>query len=86
MIGSNVIAVFLTSEGVFAVDAMCAHQGGPLAQGKLNGKCLTCPWHGWQYNVTSGTNMLTGRKMLATYRVEVRGEEGGEEVWIGLPS
>lgn len=78
MLGTIVIALFETDHGVFATDAMCAHQGGPLAQGTVDGKCLTCPWHGWQYDVSTGMNLLTKRKMLATYPVEFR----GDEVWV----
>jgi nitrite reductase (NADH) small subunit len=77
-----VIAVFKTASGYYAVDGMCAHQGGPLAKGAQDGTCITCPWHGWQYDVTNGKNMLTGRQMLTTYSVEVR----GDEVWVALPT
>ena len=80
-IEQRVIAIFKTEDGYFATDGMCAHQGGPLAKGAVDGNCVTCPWHGWQYDVTSGKNMLTGRKMLSTYPVEIR----GDEVWLALP-
>ncbi len=38
----------------FAINNTCLHRGGPLAEGELNGKVVTCPWHGWQYDVTTG--------------------------------
>ena len=42
-------------DGTFhAIDNVCLHHGGPLGQGALAGKVVTCPWHGWQYDVTSG--------------------------------
>ncbi|MGN6135444.1 MAG: Rieske (2Fe-2S) protein [Aureliella sp.] len=82
LIAERVIAVFQTPSGIYAVDGMCAHQGGPLAKGSVDGCCVTCPWHGWQYDVTSGKNMLTGRQMLTTYAVEVR----GDEAWVALPA
>lgn len=82
VVAGNLIAVFrLRDEQVAAIDGMCAHQGGPLAQGKLDGRCLTCPWHGWQYDITNGHNVLTDKPMLSVYAVEVR--DG--EVWIELP-
>ena len=81
LIGQHVIAVFKTEDGYFATDGMCAHQGGPIAKGVVDGKCVTCPWHGWQYDVTSGENLLTRRKMLSTYPVDIR----GDEVWLALP-
>lgn len=82
LIDNRVIAVFKTPSGYYAVDGMCAHQGGPIAKGALDGSCVTCPWHGWQYDVTSGNNLLTGRKMLSTYPVEVR----GDELWLAVPA
>jgi nitrite reductase (NADH) small subunit len=80
LIEQHVIAVFKTADGYYAMDGMCAHQGGPIAKGTVDGSCVTCPWHGWQYDITSGKNLLTGRKMLRTYPVQVR----GDEVWLSL--
>ena len=82
LLDNRVIAVFKTADGYFALDGMCAHQGGPIAQGKLTGDCVTCPWHGWQYDVTNGNNLLSGKQMLSTYPAEVR----GDELWLALPA
>ena len=76
----RVIAVFYCEEKLVALDGMCAHQGGPIAQGQLDGRCVTCPWHGWQYDVTTGCNLLTGKKMLDSFEVELR----EDEVWVKL--
>ena len=81
LIGQRVLAIFKTDTGYWAVDGMCAHQGGPIAKGSLDGSCVTCPWHGWQYDVTDGRNILTGRQMLATYPVELR----DDELWVEVP-
>ena len=78
VVGGRVVAVFHAAERWFAIDGMCAHQGGPLAQGKLDGRCLTCPWHGWQYDISSGENLLTGKRMLDCFAVEER--DG--EIWV----
>jgi nitrite reductase (NADH) small subunit len=80
LVDGQIIAVFRTSEAVYAIDGMCAHQGGPIAQGKLDGNCVTCPWHGWQYNICTGVNLLTQKKMLQDFAIEVR----SNEVWIDL--
>ncbi|MEZ6078302.1 MAG: Rieske (2Fe-2S) protein [Pirellulaceae bacterium] len=58
----------------------CAHQGGPIAQGRLDGQCVTCPWHGWQYDITNGKNLLTGKQMLECFEVERR----GDAVWVNI--
>lgn len=81
LVDGKIVAVFLLSDGsVYAVDGMCAHQGGPIAQGKVSGRCVTCPWHGWQYDISNGKNLLTQKSMLASYAVELR--DG--EVWIDV--
>lgn len=43
-----------------ALDNNCPHMGGPLARGALNGAELTCPWHGWRWDVPSGRNRWPG--------------------------
>ena len=80
MVDGRVVAVFRQGQSVYAVDGMCAHQGGPLAQGQLDDKCITCPWHGWQYDVSSGCNSLTGKQLLERFPTEIR----GREVWIDV--
>lgn len=82
VVAGRVVALFRQPQGVVALDGMCAHQGGPLAQGRLDGDCLTCPWHGWQYDVRSGCNQLTGKRMLDTFPTKIR---DSAEVWIELP-
>ena len=54
-----------------ALDNNCPHNGGPLAHGALNGPQLTCPWHGWTWDVTSGRNCWPGVAWRAM-RVPVR--------------
>ncbi|GAA4420678.1 Rieske (2Fe-2S) protein [Bremerella cremea] len=55
----QMVAIYHTEDGFFATDGMCAHQGGPVGQGELCGNIVTCPWHGWQYDVTSGKHQLS---------------------------
>ena len=81
VVAGYVVAVFKRGTEVRAIDGMCAHQGGPLAQGSLDGKCLTCPWHGWQYDIQTGCNLLTGKRMLNVFEVEQR----DDSVWIDVP-
>ncbi len=46
---------------VYALGDVCAHRGGPLSDGKLNGNRLACPWHGWMYDVRTGQCLFPGR-------------------------
>jgi nitrite reductase/ring-hydroxylating ferredoxin subunit len=48
------IALFNVDGEYHAIDAVCLHRGGPLAEGTLDRCIVTCPWHGWQYDVTTG--------------------------------
>jgi nitrite reductase/ring-hydroxylating ferredoxin subunit len=56
---------------LYALDNNCPHNGGPLSRGELDGQLLTCPWHGWTWDVTSGRNCWPGVSWRAA-RVPVR--------------
>jgi nitrite reductase (NADH) small subunit len=58
-----------------AISNTCLHRGGPLGQGSLQGNVVTCPWHGWTYDVTSGKVSSNQKAGVACYPVELRGED-----------
>ena len=63
-------------EGQFyAVNAICPHRGGPLAEGTLNGCIITCPWHGWTFDVRSGLPDHPGGHSISAYEVRVEGDD-----------
>ena len=59
----------------YAINNTCLHRGRPLGQGVLNGTVVTCPWHGWQYDVTTGKVKQNPAVGVDCYKVEVRGED-----------
>jgi nitrite reductase (NADH) small subunit len=59
----------------FAINNVCLHRGGPLGQGELAGKTVTCPWHGWQYDVTTGKVVMNPAVGVECYPVELRGDD-----------
>jgi len=65
------IALFNIDGMIYAIDDSCLHQGSSLAQGKLNGKILTCRAHGWKYDVTNGSLTLNPERRVASYAVQV---------------
>ena len=68
-------------DAVYACDDACAHQGGPLSQGRLSGHRLACPWHGWMYDVRTGDCVFPGRgARVTTYPVRV--EDG--VLWLDV--
>jgi nitrite reductase/ring-hydroxylating ferredoxin subunit len=74
-VGEEEIALFHCDDGFFATQNHCLHMGGPLAHGRLDGCVVTCPWHGWQYDVRTGENEFDRALALATHEVVV---EDGE--------
>jgi nitrite reductase/ring-hydroxylating ferredoxin subunit len=71
----RIIALFNVAGTISAIDGICPHQGGPLADGTLEGTCLTCPWHGWQFDVQTGQTPLGSRVRQAVYEVRVEGQD-----------
>jgi methionine sulfoxide reductase heme-binding subunit len=69
--GRERIAVFRIGDRVAAVTNVCAHQGGPLGEGKVVRGCLTCPWHGWAYRPEDGCAPPPFTERVPTYRVRV---------------
>jgi nitrite reductase/ring-hydroxylating ferredoxin subunit len=69
-------------DAVHALGDECAHQGGPLGEGKLSGPRLTCPWHGWMFDVKTGTCLMPSRGgAVPSYATRV----DGDDVWVTLP-
>src|ERR1700729_3841485 len=76
--GKTTVAISNVDGKFCAINNTCLHRGGPLGQGELAGKVVTCPWHGWQYDVTTGKLTANPTVGVACYPVEVR----GEDVWV----
>lgn len=57
-IGRYEIAVFNVDGAYFALENACPHQGGPIADGYLEGPLVTCPWHAWCFDVRTGKMTL----------------------------
>ena len=67
------VAVFRNNGRVTAVTNVCAHQGGPLGEGKIVDGCVTCPWHGYQFKPENGQSPPPYTEKIATYRLRVEG-------------
>ena len=65
------IAVFNVDGEYYAVDNVCPHRGGPLADGDLEGTVIACPWHAWRWDVRSGANVNNPAVTLACFPVRV---------------
>lgn len=71
--GRERVAVFRYAGRISAVTNVCAHQRGPLGEGKIVDGCISCPWHGWEYRPEDGCSPPPFRETIATYRVRVEG-------------
>jgi nitrite reductase/ring-hydroxylating ferredoxin subunit len=65
------IAVFNVDGAYYAIDNVCPHRGGPLADGDLEGAVVACPWHAWRWDVRSGANVNNPAVTLACFPVRV---------------
>jgi nitrite reductase (NADH) small subunit len=72
--GDRMVAVANVDGTFHAIDGLCPHQGGPLGTGVLCGTVLTCPWHGWQFDVTTGRHRLSATVRQSVH--EIREEAG----------
>lgn len=69
------IAVFNVDGHFYAISNTCLHRGGPLGEGELDGKVVTCPWHGWRYDVTSGVNQINPAVVVEKFEVKIEGDD-----------
>ncbi len=69
------IALFNVGGNFCAIDNTCKHRSGPLGEGELEGNIVTCPWHGWQYDVTTGACQTNPAVSQTKYNVKVEGED-----------
>ena len=67
------IALFNIGGAFYAIENTCCHRGGPVGDGDLRGNIVSCPWHGWRFDVTSGECLNSPGDRLRTYEVVVEG-------------
>ncbi|HSF00532.1 MAG TPA: Rieske 2Fe-2S domain-containing protein [Nitrososphaeraceae archaeon] len=72
----NRVAIFHANGRYYALEALCRHQDGSLAPGKINGEVVECPLHFWHYNIRTG-ELLDYLKdvKLETYNLDIRGND-----------
>ena len=75
------IALFNVAGSFYAIDDTCTHRGGPLSEGVLEGKKVTCPWHGATFDVTTGEVLgPPAPQGVARYDARVEGDDVEVEV------
>jgi nitrite reductase/ring-hydroxylating ferredoxin subunit len=71
--GARRIALFRVGDEVLALDNVCPHEGGPIGLGELQGSIVTCPFHGWQFDVTTGACVSVSGARVASWPTRVQG-------------
>jgi nitrite reductase/ring-hydroxylating ferredoxin subunit len=74
------IALARVGDEFYALQNSCAHLKGPLGEGRLHDCVVSCPWHGWQYDVRTGSNVFDLAIEITTYEVLV--EDGEVKVAV----
>ena len=71
----NALALYNVGGSVYATSNTCAHRGGPLGEGSLEGTIVTCPWHAFQFDVTNGRCATNPALGVACYQVRIDGQD-----------
>lgn len=82
VVAGLVLAIFRDQGKIHALDGMCAHQGGPIAEGQVAAGCVTCPWHGWQYELDTGIQTINRQPLQQVF--DTREENGAIEVLLPI--
>lgn len=74
-LGHYDVAIFNIDGEFYALENVCPHQGGPLADGWLEGPNVTCPWHGWCFDVRTGKMTLGDFARVRRFAVRREGDD-----------
>ncbi len=77
----RVYALYHIDGVIWAIDGICPHQGGPLADGLVEGTMVTCPWHGWQFDIPTGKTPLGPKIKQPVYEVKIE----SQDVLVAVP-
>jgi nitrite reductase (NADH) small subunit len=89
VVGNRIVALANVDGAWHAIDGLCPHQGGPLGRGRVCGAVLTCPWHGWQFDLPTGRHRISATVAQARFDVRQSDDQvvirvdGGAPVELG---
>ncbi len=80
-VDDHLIALFHVDGKFYAIDDVCTHDGGPLAEGQLDGFAIACPRHGARFDIRTGQFLsMPATRSTAAHEVKVE----GDSVWVRL--
>lgn len=78
-VNDRVVALFNVDGKFYAIHNSCPHEGGPLAEGRLKGYVVACPWHDLAFDIRNGQGTDGGGYCVGSYEVRVE----GTDIWVG---
>lgn len=91
VVGRREIAIFNVDGTYYCLSNRCPHSGGPLSLGKVtgttycdqngtihwtrDGEILRCPWHGWEFDLTTGMSLTEPGVRVARYPIRIDGDK-----------
>ena len=76
------LALFNVEGEIYALDNTCPHAGGPLGEGSLEKDCVSCPWHGWKFNVRTGQRLKNPSQAWTVQSFDVKVIDGEIQVLV----
>ena len=81
-VGNKIIALFCVNGQYHAIDDVCPHMGASLSGGYQEDGIVTCPWHGYQYNLRTGNCLTVPDAELERFAVTVL----GDTIYVDVPT
>jgi len=69
------LALFNIEGRIYAIDNWCSHRGGPLGEGPVKDGVVSCPWHGWQFDLRTGKSPLNPAAEVETFETKIEGDD-----------
>lgn len=73
-VNGRTLALFNANGTFYAIDNACKHRGGPLAEGDVYGTRVVCPWHGWEYDFSTGRSVDDPSMKVTCFTVKVEND------------
>jgi len=75
-VDDHYIAIFNVDNRYYAIEDVCTHDNGPLAEGTLEGTTIECPRHGARFDITTGKVLsMPAVKDVPRYQIQISGDE-----------
>ncbi|MEH6759094.1 MAG: Rieske (2Fe-2S) protein [Parasphingorhabdus sp.] len=79
-VDKTAIALFACGDDIVATSGRCPHAHGPLHEGEVDGTLLTCPWHGWEFDLKTGICEEDPELELQRFPVRI----DGDDIWVTI--